>query len=99
MIQNMFLAILPTIVIVTYILRFDRYNPEPPALLIKLFIVGCFSVIPAVILENMVTPHYYDLYTLFVYCVVGIGLIEEGVKYVLTRWVAYRHDAFDDKRH
>ena len=93
---NLFLALLPTVVIVVYIMKFDRYNPEPIGLLVKLFLAGCVSVIPAIILERMVPENYYSYTTLFIYCLTGVALIEEGVKYFFVRLLGYRHEAFDE---
>jgi len=95
---NIGLAVLPTIVIIGYILWFDRYNKEPIGLLIMLFLFGCLSVIPALILENFV-PDISSVYTyfgLFIYCLLGIALIEEGVKFFTTKVIAYRNKAFDE---
>lgn len=97
MMINLFLAILPTIIIVTYFLKFDRYNPEPPRLLFRLFLGGCISVIPAVIIEMMIDePAYPTYFNYFVYCCLGIGLVEEGCKYFFTKLLAYRSNAFDE---
>ncbi|MDD2592078.1 MAG: PrsW family glutamic-type intramembrane protease [Erysipelotrichaceae bacterium] len=95
---NLILAILPTIIIIAFILWFDRYKREPLSLLIKLFIVGCLSVIPAIFLENFLPNTIYisTMMGVLVYSVLGIGLIEEGVKYVVTLIVAYKDKAFDE---
>ena len=95
---NMFLAVLPTVLIITYILWFDRFNREPLSLLIKLFIIGCLSVIPAILLENLLpsTDRIYTVVGILIYSVLGIGLIEEGVKFVSTKVVAYQDKAFDE---
>ncbi len=95
---NMILAVLPTILIITYILYFDRYHKEPLSLLITLFIVGCLTVIPAILLESLLPSlnRIYSIFGLFIYSVLGIGLIEEGVKFVATKMLAYRHRAFDE---
>ena len=95
---NIILAVLPTILIIGYILWFDRYNKEPIGLLIMLFLFGCLSVIPASFLESLV-PSLSSVYTyfgLFLYCLLGIALIEEGVKFFTTKILAYRNSAFDE---
>ena len=71
---NMFLAVLPTVLIVVYILWFDRFNREPLSLLIKLFIIGCLSVIPAIFLENLLpsTDQIYTVIGVLLYSVLGI---------------------------
>lgn len=95
--RNLFLAILPTIIIATYILSYDRYNPEPRSLCIKLFFFGCVTTIPAIFLERIYPVGIiYDYGHLFLYNLTGIALIEEGVKYICTIAIAYKHRAFDE---
>ena len=45
------LALLPAVVLMIYIYKKDRIEKEPKGLLAGLFLLGCVSVIPAVILE------------------------------------------------
>ena len=95
---NIVLAVLPTILIIAYILWFDRYNKEPVGLLIMLFVFGCLSVIPASFFESL-TPRISSVHTyfgLFLYCLLAIALIEEGVKFFTTKILAYRNSAFDE---
>ncbi len=95
--NNLFLAVLPTIVIIAYILGFDKYNQEPPKLLLKLFVAGCFTVIPAIYLERMVDENsFYGYLGLFFYCVIGVALMEEGVKFVASYLLSYHDNAFDE---
>ncbi len=97
MMINLALAILPTIVIGAYILKYDKYNREPVSLLLKLFVYGCLTVIPASMLEKPVDNFpIYSYLDLFLYAFLGVGLIEEGVKYVVTRYIAYKDKAFDE---
>ncbi len=97
MLVNLFLAVLPSVILITYFMKFDRFNPEPPRLLIKLFLAGCFSVIPAIIIEMMIRePEPLTYVNYFIYCCLGIGLVEEGVKYFFAKMLAYRNNAFDE---
>ena len=48
-------ALLPCAVLLYYIYKKDKIEKEPTGLLIKLFIFGCISTIPAVILEMVGT--------------------------------------------
>ncbi|MEA5026121.1 Protease PrsW [bioreactor metagenome] len=94
---NMLLAVLPTIVIITYILWFDRYNKEPRLLLVKLFFCGCLTVIPAAFLEGLTEQKaFYSYFDVFTYALFGIALIEEGFKFIATKIVAYKARAFDE---
>ena len=46
-------ALLPCVVLGYYIFRKDKVESEPSGLLVKLFLLGCLSTIPAVILESI----------------------------------------------
>ena len=48
-------ALLPCIVLLYYVYKKDKVESEPTGLLIKLFIFGCISTIPAIILEMVGT--------------------------------------------
>lgn len=48
-------ALLPCIVLLYYIYKKDKIEKEPTGLLVKLFIFGCISTIPAIILEMVGT--------------------------------------------
>lgn len=45
------LAVTPPVAFLAYILRYDRREPEPLSLVLKLLFLGCLSGIPAVLIE------------------------------------------------
>ena len=53
MIILLLLAILPPLLIAYNVYQKDKYEKEPTILIVKSFIFGCVSVIPAIILENI----------------------------------------------
>ena len=65
-------ALLPCIVLLVYIYKKDRIEKEPTGLLFKLFIFGCISTIPAMILEIVGTN-----------ILAAIGLNPESVLFIL----------------
>ena len=65
-------ALLPCIVMLFYIYKKDRIEKEPTGLLIKLFIFGCISTIPAMILEIVGTN-----------ILAAIGLDQESILFIL----------------
>ena len=86
-----FISILPVIIIGAFIYKKDK-EKEPTGLLIKLFLFGVLSCIPAAIIESIVSLFFGDvnamsLPLLFVYVSLGIAFIEELVKWI----VVYRH--------
>ena len=96
---NYFLAILPAIVIIFLILKFDKYQREPIGLLITLFIVGIFTTIPAMLLEQFYDFLFgspYNYLTLFASAFIGVAFIEELVKYLGVKIFAYKKAPFDE---
>jgi RsiW-degrading membrane proteinase PrsW (M82 family) len=92
-----FAGILPTIIIVWYILRFDRFEKEPKALLLRLFIWGCVVIIPAAVLEMMIELDYDGSKVLMPFLdAFSVGLIEEFVKYVIVITIAYRKSSYNE---
>lgn len=95
------LAIAPGIAICLFIYFKDKYNKEPLGLLLWLFILGMFSIIPALIIEVVFTKPAERLlgegilYTaLFSYIIVALS--EEGSKYLVLRVFSFKRKAFDD---
>jgi RsiW-degrading membrane proteinase PrsW (M82 family) len=92
------LAIAPGIAICLFIYSRDVYGREPlPALAIS-FLLGAISTIPAWFAEmysGHVNPSEPVInYAAFAYCVVGFS--EEGCKFLVLRWYAYRKQSFDE---
>ncbi|MBR4395697.1 MAG: PrsW family intramembrane metalloprotease [Eubacteriaceae bacterium] len=93
------IAILPTVVIIFVILSFDRYNREPVWLLSLLFIAGIISAFPAIILETLYSSIFGEPYTaigLVLQAFFGVALMEEGVKYIADKLIAYNSRSYDE---
>ncbi len=95
------LAIAPGIAISLFVYFKDRYNKEPLGLLIWLFILGMLSTIPAIIVQMTLTKPMEQLmgksvfYTA-VFSYIIVALSEEGSKFLVLRFFAFRRKAFDD---
>lgn len=93
------IAITPGIALALSVYFTDRYDKEPLSLLIKVFVLGAFSVIPVAIVESFLvsldifTGYLSAAYTAFVVA----GLTEEFFKRVVVMKVAFKHKAFDEK--
>ena len=99
MFLNMFLAVLPTAIILFVVLKFDRFEKEPTPLLIILFVVGALTVIPAIILENLVPvapENLYGFFNIFLYALLGVALIEEAVKFFAVKLYAYNKPSYNE---
>lgn len=96
MLVNLILALAPTVVIIAFVKSRDMYEKEPNSLLVKLFVFGCLSVIPAVILESIISLPMTGVISALVACMVNIALVEEGVKYAAVKMISYRSRSFDE---
>lgn len=100
------IAIVPVILILTFVHSKDK-NKEPIGLLVGLFFAGvlsCFLVILISLVLSEVLP-FMQLDTsnpnnsfldIFLYSFVGVALIEETCKFLMTYTFSYRHRAFDE---
>jgi RsiW-degrading membrane proteinase PrsW (M82 family) len=94
---NLIVAVAPTIAIILFVTSFDKYEKEPSKLLLSLFVYGCLSVIPALVLEQLLSFSYSPSDTASLLLdVFFIALVEEFVKFVPARLKAYRHPAFNE---
>ena len=94
------IAALPVVLICMYIYKKD-VEKEPKALLGKLMLWGVFSIIPVVIVELILDTFFSvsgneGLLKLFLYCFIGIGLIEEIAKWIISYKVVYRDKEFNE---
>lgn len=93
------IAIAPGIALAMAVYLTDRYDKEPPTLLIKVFLSGALIVIPTVLVERMLMSInvfggiFSAAYTAFIVA----GFTEEFFKRSVVLKVAYKHRAFDEK--
>jgi RsiW-degrading membrane proteinase PrsW (M82 family) len=92
-------AITPGIALALGIYLTDRYDKEPLNLLIKIFIIGGVSILPAILIERVLT--YLNIFTgllgiAYVSFIVA-GFTEEFVKRAVVKKFAYHHRAFNEK--
>lgn len=95
------LAIAPGLAIAYYVFWQDKYDREPLSLIVKSFLLGVVSIIPAIILELLfketgLSSSSTNILEGLIACIVGIGLMEEGSKYFFTRRFAYRSEHFNE---
>lgn len=101
---NLIIAILPVVIIGTYIYKKDK-EKEPIKLLIKLFVGGILSALITLaityVLKSIIPFFGRDLTTLnpfelFIYVFFGIAVIEEGCKWAITYVFSYNDKSFDE---
>ena len=93
-------AILPIIGLCYFIYQKD-VNKEPKELLVKIFLLGFFSAIPVVLFELFLdkvfpTDGIVDMGLLFVHVFISVALIEEGFKWMVTKFAGYNSKEFDE---
>lgn len=72
-------AITPPLLIVLFIYRNDLYEKEPHKLLITTFFLGCFLILPMILIESITEKIFKNI---FIFSMIGVALVEEGVKYL-----------------
>ncbi|MEX1376712.1 MAG: PrsW family glutamic-type intramembrane protease [Eubacteriales bacterium] len=94
-----FLACLPSIILLIFIYKVDKFDKEPIGLLFKLFIFGLLTVIPAIILERVFL--YMNFFKgplgLLIEAFLIIGLIEEFLKRQAVKLAAYKSEEYDER--
>jgi RsiW-degrading membrane proteinase PrsW (M82 family) len=94
------LALAPCFAIIIFIYRKDKFEKEPKLLLIKSFLLGALSTIPAAFceafLKESILPVPADVFTFVVYSWLGIGIVEEGFKYFFIRIYPYKRKEFNE---
>lgn len=95
------LAIAPGIAICLFIYFKDKYNREPLGLLVFSFFLGILSILPAVIVQILLTKPVErfmgeGIWYTAVFSYLVVALSEEGSKFLVLRIGPYRRKAFDD---
>jgi RsiW-degrading membrane proteinase PrsW (M82 family) len=89
MLDLLFLAIAPTLVILLYIYKKDRYEPEPLHLVAWVFFLGALTVIPAGLIELLFPEGVFS-------SAVVAPVVEEGLKFLVVYFAIYHHPEFDE---
>lgn len=92
-------AVIPSILLIYLVLKHDKVESEPVGLLVKLFILGALTTLPAGLLEMagergiMAISRSSDMQTLLMF-LICVPLVEEGLKYLvlMTTW---KNEAFN----
>ena len=92
------IAVLPVLVLAFVVYRQDKYEKEPIGKLIKAFIFGALAILPAVLLEGMLSrfvppiPVVSGAYMGFVVA----GCSEELCKLVMLYWAVWKSQEFNE---
>ena len=96
-----FSAVVPVFIIILYIYVRDKYEKEPKRLLLGHFILGAVVSIVITTVIYFITGRWFPLYenTLlnqFIKAFFIVALTEEFSKYVIVRYIAQPHKAFNE---
>ncbi len=96
-----FLAIGPAAAIIIFFYSKDKHDREPFGVLLRSFLAGCFSVLPAIVLESalpMFVPGSTgnSLISIAIYTFIIIAASEEFSKYIFLRYYAYKKPSFNE---
>ena len=100
----LFLAVIPVILIMTYVYKKDR-NKEPTKLLVKLFLFGILSCFLTLLLSRvleLIIPFFaedtksFNKIEMFIYVFIDIALLEEFSKWIMAYNIGYKSEEFDE---
>jgi len=99
------IAIAPAAILLFYVYQKDKYEREPLGLLFKIMVFGALACIPAAVLEMLIEPllmagtesEASSLWAIFVYAVLGVGLVEEGCKFFVLQRSSWRSPYFSQR--
>jgi protease PrsW len=94
------LSILPATLWIGFFYHQNRYGEESPVMLLKLFVLGCFSVIPAVVFESFF-QYNIDFYIPFsphrlILIMLMVGFVEEFIKFTVLWMGSYNSSEFKE---
>lgn len=93
-------AILPGVLICIWAYRMDKYEKEPLRHLLACLLLGVFITWPTYHLESAIQNwrwnDQFHLGWLFAFSVGGVGLVEEGAKFLVLMAYAYPKKAFNE---
>ena len=98
--QLIALALAPVLAIMWFVYLKDKYDREPIKHILISFILGCVSVIPAIILEyslgSVFPENNLNVMTTAIWAFIIVALSEEFSKYIMLQWYAFRQKEFDE---
>jgi len=99
------IAIAPAAILLFWVYQKDKYEREPLGLLFKIMVFGALACVPAAVLELIIEPLLMtgaesgmaSLWGIFTYALLGVGLVEEGCKYLVLQQSTWRSRHFSQR--
>lgn len=97
---NIFIAIVPSVLLCAYVYFKDEIEKEPLKMLFTLFFLGVLITVPASFVENSILDTFdltdnTDLVSCLILSFLVVGLVEEGYKFVITYFGSWRSKEFN----
>ncbi len=96
----LFVSLAPVLIIALYVYSRDKYEKEPPAVLLRALLAGVATVIPVVLIERFLSSAvaeseglFHAAYTAFVVA----GFTEEASKYIVFLLFFWNNKNFNEK--
>ncbi len=99
LVLNISLAVIPALILLIYFYHKDKQKKEPVTLVLKVFIFGFISVIPAIIIEMLLSyfiPERHQLFNIIFRAFIIAALVEEGIKLKTVMLFAFPNNNFDE---
>ena len=101
LITNLFLAVIPSVLLCIYVYKMDSVEKEPTSMLFTLFFCGVLITVPAAYVEKTLIEFTglssTSLLNSFLLSFFIIALVEEGYKYLILWIGTWKSKAFDHK--
>ena len=99
LILNISLAVVPAVILLIYFYNKDKQKKEPVSMVLKIFIFGFISVIPAIIIEMLLSwfiPDSSQISNILIRSFISAALVEEYIKYKTVGLFALPNKNFDE---
>lgn len=99
LVLNISLAVIPALLLLIFFYNKDKQKKEPVSMVMKVFIFGFISVLPAILIEIFISgiiPANNHLINSIIRAFIIAALVEEGIKFKTVMIVAYPNKHFDE---
>jgi len=99
LVLNIFLAVIPALILLILFYNKDKQKKEPVSLVLKVFIFGFISVLPAILIEMLLAyfiPDRSQIFNIIFRAFIIAALVEEGIKLKTVTLTVYNNNNFDE---
>jgi len=99
LVLNISLAVIPALILLIFFYCKDKQKKEPAPLVLKVFIFGFLSVLPAIIIEMFLSrfiPERHQLLNIIIRAFIIAALVEESIKLKTVMVIVFPNSNFDE---